>query len=56
MRKIEWRIITGFVGADYEGVWEDVPDDTTDETLNQWLQEELANYIEINWHEIKEDK
>jgi hypothetical protein len=51
--KVKWKITTGYPGADHSGEW-DVEDDTTDEEIDEMLQDELINHIDIWWERVEE--
>ena len=50
MRSITLYVETGFVGGDYYETIE-VPDNTTDEELNEMSQEFMEEHISYGWSE-----
>lgn len=54
MRKIKVYVNTGFVNAKHEETFE-VEDDTTDEELDEMVEDFLNNCIEYGYYEVDEN-
>lgn len=53
MKKIEFYLSIGLAGARQEEEVE-FPDDTTEQEINEFLEEWAAEFIEIGYRELKE--
>ena len=55
MPKVEWWINCGYAGCTYRGTW-DVPEGTTDEELEEWMQNEMANCLDCGFARVEEEE
>ena len=53
MRKIKWRLETGFAGCVHEGEF-DVDDNSTDEEIEELARDEAFSCIDWGWREETE--
>lgn len=52
MRKVKISIDTGFCGAVHEEIIE-LPEDMTDEDIDEYATNSVWEYIQVYWSEIK---
>lgn len=55
MRTIKYTISTGFIGADHEGEF-NVPDDVSDEEIDELVCEEVWEHINYFWEDVSEEE
>ena len=51
MKKIKWAVSLDLVGCDRSGTFE-IEDDATDEEIEEYVKEEMSNYIDFHWEHV----
>lgn len=54
MQIIKWSLETNMNGADWDGEFE-IEDDATDEEIDQYVRDEISNYISWGWRKATDE-